>query len=375
MKILAFSQVFPRYQGDTTAPFLLQWCEALHRENFEVTMVVPHAAGLSLHETWENVTIRRFRYGRDTQEVLCYTNEMHNVAFRSLRAFFRLLVYLWSAFWAVRTQLRSQKYDRLVVHWGIPSGVVALALRITTGQRYTIISHGTDIRLYSKLGPLKRVFRPIWSMAEKRFTVSNFLERTLGMECTVLPMPLSEQYESPRVPPRDDSLFRILYVGRLSEQKRVAMIIEALMVRPIPHNWRLGIVGDGATKSTLQQLSAPIAAHIEWYDPVSPQELPVHYGGADVMILPSVNEGFGLVLVEAMAYGCYLLGADSGAIPEIITDDSVGLLFSTVQQMRDCIDTCARSHLSAQKSSAHFTARYAPSRIAAQWAAALGSGS
>jgi glycosyltransferase involved in cell wall biosynthesis len=55
-------------------------------------------------------------------------------------------------------------------------------------------------------------------------------------------------------------------------------------------------------------------------------ELIKEYRDADVTVLPAVDEGFGLALVEAQLCGCPVVGARSGGIIDIITDGQSGLL-------------------------------------------------
>jgi glycosyltransferase involved in cell wall biosynthesis len=57
------------------------------------------------------------------------------------------------------------------------------------------------------------------------------------------------------------------------------------------------------------------------------EEVAPVYGRAWVCVLPSVDEAFGLTLAESLACGTPVVGSDHGAIPEIVTSDSVGRLF------------------------------------------------
>ncbi len=63
MKILSLSQVFPKTEKDSTAPFLLHWSEGLKKNGIETTFLVPHNKGLALEENWKDVSVKRFTYG------------------------------------------------------------------------------------------------------------------------------------------------------------------------------------------------------------------------------------------------------------------------------------------------------------------------
>ncbi len=66
---------------------------------------------------------------------------------------------------------------------------------------------------------------------------------------------------------------------------------------------------------------------VSWVEASETAELARVYAGADISVLPSVDEAFGLVLVESLAAGTPVVAARSGACPEIVTDDAIGRLF------------------------------------------------
>jgi phosphatidylinositol alpha-mannosyltransferase len=66
---------------------------------------------------------------------------------------------------------------------------------------------------------------------------------------------------------------------------------------------------------------------VTWVEASETDELARVYAGADISVLPSVDEAFGLVLVESLAAGTPVVAARSGACPEIVTSDAVGRLF------------------------------------------------
>lgn len=65
-------------------------------------------------------------------------------------------------------------------------------------------------------------------------------------------------------------------------------------------------------------------AEVTWLGPVGDAELPGLYAGASAFVLPSLYEGFGLTLLEAMASGIPVVASDRGALPEVVGD--AGLL-------------------------------------------------
>lgn len=118
---------------------------------------------------------------------------------------------------------------------------------------------------------------------------------------------------------------KIVALGRLTRQKGFDILIEAM--KQVPKPWQLEIWGDGEDKTALQnQIAASgLQEHILLCGHSSqPLEM---LRQADVFVLPSRYEGFGLVLVEALACGCRIVATDCPHGPkEILADGRYGVL-------------------------------------------------
>ncbi|NJL35873.1 MAG: glycosyltransferase family 1 protein [Leptolyngbyaceae cyanobacterium SM1_4_3] len=114
----------------------------------------------------------------------------------------------------------------------------------------------------------------------------------------------------------------LLYVGRLSAEKEIEKIKPVLESIP---NARLALVGDGPYRQELQQYFANTPTHFVGY--LTGVDLATAFASADAFVFPSRTETLGLVLLEAMAAGCPVVAANSGGIPDIVTDGVNGYLF------------------------------------------------
>ena len=114
----------------------------------------------------------------------------------------------------------------------------------------------------------------------------------------------------------------LLYIGRLSAEKQIERIRPVLDALP---NTRLALVGDGPYRQQLESLFAGSAAQFVGY--LSGEALASAYASADAFLFPSSTETLGLVLLEAMAAGCPVVGANRGGIPDIVTDGVNGCLY------------------------------------------------
>ena len=123
-----------------------------------------------------------------------------------------------------------------------------------------------------------------------------------------------------------DSGRLLLYIGRLSAEKQIERI------RPVLDQLegaRLALVGDGPHRQQLEKVFEGTATTFVGY--LAGEELAGAYASADAFLFPSSTETLGLVLLEAMAAGCPVVGANRGGIPDIVTDGLNGCLYEPDQ--------------------------------------------
>ncbi len=119
--------------------------------------------------------------------------------------------------------------------------------------------------------------------------------------------------------------FDIIFVGRLAPQKNLPSLLEAVA----PLGVRVLLIGDGKLRDELQQRFAGANSQIEWLGNVPNADLPIHLNRARLFVLPSHYEGHPKALLEAMACGLPVIGADSPGISELIRHGETGWLCET----------------------------------------------
>ena len=121
---------------------------------------------------------------------------------------------------------------------------------------------------------------------------------------------------------------RILCVARFAPEKNLSLLINAFQKSKFfYHNWELQIVGGGPLTRELESLVSG-GNNIKLSSWKSYDQMPEIYQQADIFILPSVFEPWGLVVNEAMAAGLPLLLSESvGCAPDLLTDGENGLIF------------------------------------------------
>jgi glycogen synthase len=119
---------------------------------------------------------------------------------------------------------------------------------------------------------------------------------------------------------------RVLYVGRLAAQKGVATLVEA--VPHLRHHLPLVVVGDGPLGAQLQDRARQlgVAGRVHFTGFVPHPEVPAHLTNADLLVLPSVYEELGSILVESLHAGLPVVASAVGGIPDIVRDGVTGRL-------------------------------------------------
>jgi glycosyltransferase involved in cell wall biosynthesis len=127
-----------------------------------------------------------------------------------------------------------------------------------------------------------------------------------------------------------DGVVRLLSVGAVVPRKGFDVLMAALATLP-DLSWRLTIVGDRTRdRHAAARLDADIARHafenrVTALGAVSPQRLAALYAEADMFVLASRFEGYGMAYAEAIAHGLPVIGTNGGAIPDTVPPDA-GLL-------------------------------------------------
>jgi glycosyltransferase involved in cell wall biosynthesis len=126
------------------------------------------------------------------------------------------------------------------------------------------------------------------------------------------------------------SELRILCVGRLIPRKGVQHLIGALAaMRRVRRPVSLTIVGSGPQQDELEELARSLGVRrIRFAGFVDQGKLPAYYAAADVFVLPTLDDPFAMVLLEAAASGLALVASEhAGATSDLIEDGESGLVF------------------------------------------------
>jgi len=129
---------------------------------------------------------------------------------------------------------------------------------------------------------------------------------------------------------REPGPLRILFVGNLIRRKGLHVLLKALGHLP-PASWRLTVGGSLSmdrryVRTVRHTISRFPERHVLLKGPVSSSELPGLLADHQVLCVPSLYEGFGIVYLEAMGFGEPVIATTAGAVHEFIRHGQEGLL-------------------------------------------------
>ncbi len=333
-KLLVTASTFPRYEGDTEPRFVLDLCKELNRY-FNVTVLVPAAIGSADRETIEGVKVIRYHYfPLHRFETLCYPGAIVP-RIKEKKSRILLVPFLLLSLYFHLAKLLKE-YDMVHAHWIIPQGIIQSFFKTP----YIVTGHGGDVTSLNK-GILKLLKKKALKKAAGVTTVSQALAdevfkiqkvphlEIISMGCNT--KNFTPDYRVVNYFNQNDSKV-ILFVGRLAEKKGVTYLIEAMSQVEA----KLVIVGGGPLENQLKEqarkINAVAAGRIEFLGSKTHDELKLIYASADIFCAPSITasdgdqEGFGLVILEAMASGLPVVASNSGGIVDLINDSHDGLL-------------------------------------------------
>ncbi|UOQ89337.1 glycosyltransferase [Agromyces endophyticus] len=157
---------------------------------------------------------------------------------------------------------------------------------------------------------------------------ARFLEEHTGLEGVhAISCGIDAHKYSPDWEPRTEN--RILFVGRVTGEKQIDVLLRAAKLLPAELDAKVEIVGGGDQLKNLQHLAAElgIADRVTFTGRVTDEQLRDAYHRASVLAMPSIAELQSIVTMEAMASALPVVAANAMALPHLVHDGENGYLF------------------------------------------------
>jgi glycosyltransferase involved in cell wall biosynthesis len=122
---------------------------------------------------------------------------------------------------------------------------------------------------------------------------------------------------------------RLLTVAMMRRGDKLASyrILAEALDRLGTAEWTLDIVGAGELRGEVERLFSRFGARVRWHGQLDDRaRLAELYGQADLFVWPAVNEAYGLVFLEAQAFGCPVVAGAYGRVASVVRDGETGVL-------------------------------------------------
>jgi len=234
----------------------------------------------------------------------------------------------------------------------------AFPLRVFFGQPYSVYVYGTELLpLQKKMSIKAALLRNVLARATTIISISDY---TTSLVKKILPN-ACVQKQTPKIAFENylfakegedkreygnSKLFQILSVGRLVDHKGHEHLLHAVAALPATITWSLVIAGNGPKLQFLRSMAFryKIQKKVEFRTTLTDDELSAAYHESSVFVFPSVSqggtEGFGIVLLEAMAHNVPVIASDIGAVREVLDNGRCGMIVPPKESASLCNAIC-----------------------------------
>ena len=250
-----------------------------------------------------------------------------------------LFSHAWRFYFAALQRAVSATPDLIHAHLAYPDGFAALQYGRSSGRPVVISVHGHDVR---ELPRAKRRWREMIAMAldqaaavvaSSRDIVGCLLDLGVAEEkVRLIPQGVDCSLFRPTASRRaGEGGWRLLYAGRFDRKKGLGVLLEAMaLLRQRRDDVQLKLIGGSPMSGTakdfrLQAEQLGLAECVEFVDEQPWAKMPGQMAAADLFVLPSFYDSFGIVLIEAMACGLPVVATRCGG-PQEIVEEEVGEL-------------------------------------------------
>ena len=337
MRVLLLSWEYPPVIEGGLARHVRKLSEQLVRDGVDVHVLTRGGGRLALEEVRHGVVVHRVREPEFPRDVTAFVRWVSDMNADMLELGLEL----------------GDRFDFDLVHshdWLVAGAAERLAR--STGRPWLVTVHATEYGRHQgwvqnhPQSHIHSVERAMVRRADRVVTCSEFMRRHVAKVFGVSPRrittiqnaidprdlePVADDLDALRARFAEPGQRLVLMVGRLVYEKGFHVALDALapVIRRLG-NVRFVVAGTGTAEQELKRQARRLrlTRHGTFLGWIGDDMLHSLYRVADLCIVPSIYEPFGLVALEAMASGCLCVVADTGGLREVVPDDgSVGHRF------------------------------------------------
>lgn len=329
MHVCLLTTSFPRYSEDYAGNFVLELARQITRSGVRVRVVAPHAPGTARRETIDGVEVYRFSYFWPWRwQRVAYLDGIPNNLRRDPLAWLQLPFFLVA--FLLQAWRSGRDSDVWHTYWTY-TGIAILPLTVFSRIPMVLTVQGSDVNLFAHKSRLLRwLGSQVVRRASKVIAVSSPLATLVEELFDAAPeqVVVIPNGVHPHIFDTDGQnrsfAHRLVWVGRMSLEKGLKYLLDAMPEIVAEHpDTKLTLVGDGPLRDELvaRVEALDIEAQVQFAGEVAHEKIVVYLQEADLFVLPSLNEGLPLSLLEAMSVGLPVVACRTGGIPDVVITD------------------------------------------------------
>ena len=347
-RVLLVTSSYPRWEGDSTTPFVHHLAQDLRARGWNILVLAPHAPGAARRETLDGVPVERFRYlWPESLETVCYDGGAL-VKLRENRRNLLKIPFLVIAQWAaILCRIGRHKVCLVHSHWILPQGLTVALSSGLCGVPHITTIHGSDI--FALRGWTARQCKRFVLRRADAVTVNSSATQAaaealvpglsglvrIAMGAAVPSQDTEARAAMLRATYRRNAGPLLIFVGRLVEEKGVSDLLAAIaIVRSTLPDVTALVVGDGPDRAKYERQAEQlgIAGIVTFTGWLPSDQVQCHLGAADIFVGPSrpaldgTVEAQGIAFIEAMLAGRPVVATAIGGIADFVHHNRTGLI-------------------------------------------------
>lgn len=297
-------------------------CKGLAGLGHKITVLTAQCGDLPAAENQDGVHVLRLRSGR---------KYAHKAGLMAMGGF------VWASFWKGLAIISKERPDVIHVHFAVPSGATAFALKILTKVPYLLTIHLGDVpggvpektdRWFEFIYPFTP---PIWRSAAAIVAVSEFTRKLALKSYQVEIKTIRNGVDTASLDPGVIAVNqppKIVFAGRFAPQKNLITLVNILArMKDLP--WSCTLIGDGIQRPEVEAAIARngLNERIALLGWLAPEEVIEWFRRSDILLMPSLSEGLPVVGVQALSMGLALVLSRSGGNIDLVREGENGYLF------------------------------------------------
>lgn len=338
LKILFLTTTYPTEDTSSTGFFLTNITKGLEKHNAKVTIqTLSHSHSYKKYTDKYNNDVIQIPYSFFLKPLMKDGGLVNSLKKNPL-TFIQIIEYFITQF--LHLAQNGSKFDIVHGHWIITGGLLACLTKPFHKKPVVITAHGAEF--YMKLNPIyKMIFSFCYKTADKLIFVSNHLvnrAKEQGVEppkekVHIIYNCVDTDKFKPAIEPKENK-FTFVVLGRLSQEKRVIDIVEAVNIIPddVKEKMKVWVIGHGPEKETIQNRIKELGLEkqFEMFDYIENNKVPGYLSRAHAYVKLTVQEGFATTNVESQASGLPAISTKGSGNEEIFVEGYNAFLFDAM---------------------------------------------